>query len=227
MLKLLKALVVISILTVSSQALAFPKPATKPIISGGEIPWPLAHQYEITAENSGGLWLLEQKSGTRYYNVEILDQFEGMTFLRVSELDPNTFEVISWGEGFFKHEKPTTISVDYWSLYLDTNKKIKTDVGRYLYMYPSGDIGERPYMIRLVEVRTTINISLGLSIYPFGSTENNEHILGSRLQTKPLHCEPDVIPQEHSESLVCDLPEDPEKPVSPEEEPDEVEVIEI
>ena len=174
------------------------------ITAGGEIPWPLAHQYEITPENSRGLWKLEQKTGLKYYNVEILDQVGGTTFIRVSELDSETLKVVSWGEGFFKESSKKT-ATDFWSIYLDADKIASSlDVGRYLYMYPNGDISKRAHMIRLVEIRTVQSISLGLSIFSAGiSVEDKEHILGARMQEKPLDCR---IDDDALENLTCDFP---------------------
>ena len=203
-LKLVKSIVALVLFFVSFSAMA------EPIITGGEVPWPLAHQYRITAENSRGLWKLEQQQGMKYYNVEILDQVEGTTFVRVSELDPKTLKVVSWGEGFFKaSQQKTTISTDYWADYFIGGAHGIADVGRYLYMYPNGDITEAPYMLRLVEVRTSLNISLGISIYPLASALNKEHVLGSRLQEDPLNCRFNDPGTTLQDRLTCHFPEEP------------------
>lgn len=216
-LKWLKAGVILLVVFFSIGSQGLPSvPGLPAVMFGGEIPWPLAHQYEITPENSRGLWQLEQKSGLKYYNVEILDQVQGTTFIRVSELDPETFKVIFWGEGFFKSkakkDKHQNATIDYWSGYLDVDKiNGSMDVGHYLYMYPNGDITERAHMIRLVEVRAHQGVSLGLSIYPFigaGPAIEKEHVLGARMQEKPLDCRiDDDLPVDVIENLTCEFPD--------------------
>lgn len=195
----LKSAVILMVFFFSFQTLA------KPITMGGEIPWPLAHQYRITAENSRGLWKLTSQQGAKYYNVEILDQVNDITFVRVSEIDMKTFKVISWGEGFFKDSQQSQNSL--WSLYFDISVPNTVDVGRYFYMYPNGDITENPYMVRLVEVRNQFMTSLGISIYRNSATGGKQHVLGDRMQADPLDCRlDDVQDPEVIDSLTCELP---------------------
>ncbi|MCJ8278126.1 MAG: hypothetical protein MJK18_14895 [Bdellovibrionales bacterium] len=176
---------------------------------GGEIPWPIDSQFTVTAENSRGLWMLKHNGVQRLYNVEILDEVEGMTFIRVTEMDYETFQVISWGEGFFRTTtKKKIIGTGFWTDYLDVTTPAVKDVGRYLHMYPNGDILEKPYMLRLVEVRTQIGVALGLSMYPLagGTVSQYEHSLGSRLQKQPLHCEIDEDTRDGDNAdLKCDI----------------------
>ena len=60
-------------------------------------------------------------------------------------------------------------------------------MGRYLYMYPNGDLSAKPYLLRMVEVETSIGRVLGLSVINYVE-KSSKHYLGTRLLKEPLDC---------------------------------------
>ena len=159
--------------------------------AGGEIPWPLSRQHEMTVQNSQGLWLAWTPSGRRYYNVEIVDGIFGATWMRVSEIDAESQEVISMGENFF---------------FGGSSKcKESKDRGRYLTMFSNGD-EKKPHKLRLVELDFEWGSYLGISIYPDVIDDEGDHRVGHRTRRKPVSCE-----WENTSHFSCDM----EKPGNP------------
>ncbi len=169
---------------------------------GGEIPWPLSSQHVVTMTNSRGLWKLDNKDSSMIFNVEIVSRDSGYDWIRVSELDPESYTVLSWGEGFFRTTTDEAEDQSSFSdIYLD--KEAPQDrYGRYIYMFPNGDLNQSPYLIRLVEVETQLGYVLGLSIINL-IDKDFEHYLGVRLHTEPLNC---VEHEKKIENLSCFLP---------------------
>ncbi len=169
---------------------------------GGEIPWPLSSQHVVTMTNSRGLWKLDNKTSSMVFNVEIVSRDNGYDWIRVSELDPKSYRVISWGEGFFRtSDNEASDQSSFSDIYLD--KETPQDRhGRYIYMFPNGDLSQPPYLIRLVEVETPLGYVLGLSIINLVE-KDYEHYLGVRLHTQPLNC---VEHEKNEENLNCFLP---------------------
>ena len=172
---------------------------------GGEIPWPLSVQEVVTVKNSKGLWQLEDKNNTRLFNVEMKDDDRsGWDWIRVSEIDPKTYDVISWGEGFFSPNQklPPIPNSSFSQINLDILNGKKDSHGRYLSMFPNGDTTKHPYMLRMVEVKTTLGNVLGLSVIEYVE-KNYEHMLGTRIMKKPLSCFESEKKQ--NEELTCYL----------------------
>ena len=156
---------------------------------GGEIPWPLSNQSVVTVANSQGLWKLENKDISRLFNVEMTRDKEGESdWIRVSELNPKTYQVISWGEGLFKlGPKPLKSQSSFWNLAVEGVGDEKDRYGRYLTMFPNGDISQPPYLLRMVEVKTALGRVLGLSVIDTNK-KSLEHFLGTRILSLPLDC---------------------------------------
>lgn len=154
--------------------------------TGGEVPWPLSKQQIITVQNSQGVWQLESGQRFRLFNVEILSQQTGEDWIRVAELDDMN-QVVAWGDGFFANGKKSLGGI--W-----TSTGVKDGLGRYLYMYPNGDLEKRPFQVRLVEVKTPAGHVLGVSVIDT-ILNKAEHMLGQRLASQPLKCSkrPDSI----------------------------------
>ncbi len=157
------------------------------INAGGEIPWPLSVQHLMTVQNSKGLWKLGDGQQSKLYNVEMrADTSSGYDWIRVSELDPETYHVISWGEGYFSPAPGQNAQSSYSDISLDTQMQ-QDKRGRYLTMYANGDLSSHPYLIRMVEVETTLGNVLGLSIIEYVE-KKYDHFLGTREMTDPLSC---------------------------------------
>ena len=169
-------------------AVALTNSAFSNISFGGEIPWPLSIQHAVTVKNTKGLWKMKSGKDTRLFNVEMRkDSRSGFDWIRVSELNPETYKVLSWGEGFFTPgEKEATIQSSFSSVGLETNGKVDTR-GKYLHMFTNGDLESQPYLIRMVEVETTLGNVLGLSVIDY-SDNDYDHMLGTRIMKKPLGC---------------------------------------
>jgi hypothetical protein len=170
-------------------------PQYKTVEAGGEIPWPLSNQRVITMNNSKGLWRLENSLDTKLFNVEIMGG-EGSDWVRVAELHPRSLEVLSWGEGYFSNCKADTIDSDcknlktlnsFSNIFLGPVEKNDDHLGRYLDMFPNGDLDSNSYLLRLVEVKTSVGNVLGLSIINF-EEKKYEHFLGTRLLANPMRC---------------------------------------
>jgi len=157
---------------------------------GGEVPWPLSNQKVVSVDNTRGLWKLRSGSFEKVFNVEMISHKNGMDWIRVSELDPKSFQVISWGEGFFRQVSASNSQSSYSSISLGDLVGSADRLGRYIYMFPNGDIKEHSYLIRLVEVETSVGQVLGISVIRF-MDQNYEHLLGQRLLKKPLSCQQD------------------------------------
>ena len=170
---------------------------------GGEIPWPLSIQHVVTVQNSKGLWKLESKNKKRMFNVEMeSDIRSGFDWIRVSELDPKTYEVISWGEGFFTPPKKSTPESSFSNILTDVgpvNSTGKDKYGRYLSMFRNGDFNEHPYMLRMVEVETTLGHVLGLTVIEYSNGMKYQHFLGTRVLEVPLGC----VENDRSDNLKC------------------------
>ena len=193
-----KLSLVISVVLVSSQLTA--KPWTDPF-AGGEIPWPLSVQHMITVKNSRGLWKLEDNLGERMFNVEMsTDGRSGFDWIRVSELDPKSYVVKSWGEGFFSSGSKKGSDSSYSNITLGPSLGQKDPHGRYLTMFPNGDVTKKPFIIRMVEVDTSLGVVLGLSVIT-GFPQELEHMLGSRVMEDPLSC----AKSNKTEKLTCYL----------------------
>ncbi len=155
---------------------------------GGEIPWPLSIQHAVTVQNSKGLWRLGDGQQSRLFNVEMrADSRSGFDWIRVSELHPESYEVISWGEGYFSPTAINHTESSYSNVNLETGIGKKDSRGRYITMYTNGDLTDHPYMIRLVEVETTLGNVLGLSILEYVE-KSFDHLLGTRVMVEPLSC---------------------------------------
>lgn len=188
----LKTLLFSVVLLVSSLTFASPLPQ-----AGGEIPWPLSNQHVVTVNHGQGLWNLNSNTDSIYFNVEVVAKDNGYDWIRVAELDKVTFEVLSWGEGFFSKNKKKTCST-----YSNIGVSQSMDApGRYIYMFPSGDLKNHPYLIRIVEVETPVGFMLGVSIINMIEKEY-EHFLGSLVLKHPLACQ-----EENSSKgeLVCHI----------------------
>lgn len=157
---------------------------------GGEVPWPLSNQKVVSADNTRGLWKLRAGSYEKVFNVEMISHKNGTDWIRVSELDPKSFQVISWGEGFFRQMSASNSQSSYSSISLGDFVGPADRLGRYIYMFPNGDIKERPYLVRLVEVETSVGNVLGISVIRF-MDQDFEHLLGRRLMKNPLACQQD------------------------------------
>ena len=154
---------------------------------GGEVPWPLSNQKVVSVDNTRGLWKLRAGSYEKVFNVEMISHTNGIDWIRVSELDPKSFKVISWGEGFFRRVSTASSQSSYSSISLGDFVGPADRLGRYIYMFPNGDIKEHPYLVRLVEVETSVGNVLGISLIRF-MDQDFEHLLGRRLLKKPLSC---------------------------------------
>lgn len=177
---------------------------------GGEIPWPLANQREVTESNSVGMWKLYYKNEVKTFNVEMIENQNGFDWIRVSELHPETYEVISWGEGFFLRCDKNPVGAyckmkqgggtsSYSNIFLSNLGSGKDRYGRYIEMYPNGSFEKSSYLLRLVEVQTSIGNVLGLSI--INHTEKNLfHYLGVRHLDAPLNCTESL---DNFETLSC------------------------
>ena len=76
------------------------------VATGGEIPWPYSTQRVVTVKNSRGLWELGNGKNLKLFNVEMKhDSRSGFDWIRVSRLDTKTYEVVSWGEGYYRSKK--------------------------------------------------------------------------------------------------------------------------
>jgi hypothetical protein len=186
MLKVLKLFIFLGLFFPSSLAWS-QAPQDAPFTFGGEVPWPLSSQKVVTVENARGLWRLEMKGYTKLFNVEMISHSNGLDWIRVSELDSESYKVISWGEGFFRQGGSASQQSSYSNIQLGDFLGPADRIGRYIYMFPNGDIKEQPYLIRLVEVETSIGHVLGLSVIRFIDMEF-EHMLGRRVLATPLPC---------------------------------------
>lgn len=168
--------------------------------SGGEIPWPLSNQEVVSATHSQGLWKLGNQDGDKIFNVEIVtDPRSRFDWIRVAEMDVNTWEVVSWGEGFFSHAPKIYQGP---SSFFDVSVRpggANDKMGRYLTMFPNGDLKNDSYLVRLVEVKTSLGNVLGLSILDFRSMQF-DHYLGTRMMTQPLTCDEKPV---RNENLTC------------------------
>ncbi len=167
---------------------------------GGEIPWPLSIQHAVTVKNSKGLWQLEGKSSSRLFNVEISsDAQSGFDWIRVAELNPKDYSVINWGEGYFSQSSVAgSPDSSYSTITLGPSLGKKDPHGRYLTMYSNGKASKHPYLIRMVEVETTLGNVLGLSLIEYSQNEF-EHMLGTRVQKEPMSC----LESDKDEKLDC------------------------
>lgn len=191
MLKVLRsiclALMFIWFAPASAEAPVEPSQEERQIALGGEVPWPLSNQRPVTAENAAGLWRLDVDEYSMLFNVEMISYGQGVDWIRVSELDKNTLEVITWGEGFFKSTEIGSTESSYSSILLGDSMGASDRIGRYIYMFPNGDIQQRPYLVRLVEVETSVGSVLGMSVIKF-SDSTLKHMLARRVLAKPLPC---------------------------------------
>ena len=154
--------------------------------AGNEIPWPYSAQQPMTEENSKGLWWVPTYEGSVLYNVEVFDNENGESWMRVTEMDPWTYEVLSSGEG----------------TYCNKDEEDGGRSGRYVYMFPHAKHPElSSYPLHLAEVATEWGVALGTSIYK--DNQNPEHALGYKEREEPLNCD---YPS-HSSDLVCEKPE--------------------
>lgn len=169
----------------------------KPLQAGGEIPWPLSNQHVVTVNHGTGLWSLDSYDSSMYFNVEIQTNEKGYDWIRVAELNKETFEVISWGEGFFSNELKEVAS-GYTNFSVNPQKDA---YGRYLHMFPKGDLKKNPYVLRLVEVETPIGFLLGLSIIHVVEGDY-EHFLGQRVLKNPLKCKEGKV---DTDNLTCEI----------------------
>ena len=156
---------------------------------GGEIPWPLSNQRAVSASTSQGLWDLKAHDTRKLYNVEIVtDEESGYDWIRVAEIDAENYQVISWGEGIFRTNAYSYRKIQSSFFDVTTQPGKQKDVhGRYITMFPNGDINEPPYLLRLVEVQTSVGHVLGLSVIHY-IEYRYEHMLGKRILEKPLRC---------------------------------------
>ncbi len=164
----------------------------KVIQFGGEIPWPLSNQRPVSESSSKGLWDLESYGTRKMFNVEIVSEKSGYDWIRVAEIDPHTYEVLSWGEGIFRQVENVIVKGKKQSSFFDLNTKPGSEkedtYGRYITMFPNGDFTKQPYVIRLVEVKTSLGHVLGLSIIHY-IEQTYEHLLGRRVLGTPLECD--------------------------------------
>ncbi|MCB0379498.1 MAG: hypothetical protein KDD33_13480 [Bdellovibrionales bacterium] len=170
---------------------------------GGEIPWPFLDQTRINKASSEGLWKITTLDKKEHLlNVEMLEnEDKELTWLRVSELDLETYEVISWGEGFYQKGGNSVSTEDGIPLPLAKDK-----VGQYIYLFSSSDYLQDPILLRLVQVKLKIGDALGVSIYPVRRGETAEHMLGVRMLETPLSCTPNQDLNATAD-LICELPD--------------------
>lgn len=156
--------------------------------AGGEIPWPLSNQRVVTVKNSQGLWELGIGKKRQLFNLEMKhDSRSGYDWVRVAKINQKTFKVTSWGEAFFRRG-PVKVQNGYSSFFsVGLNPAGPDKHGRYLNMYPNGDLDSQPYVLRMVEVQTSIGRVLGLSVINYVE-QNTDHYLGTRLLEEPLYC---------------------------------------
>lgn len=174
--------------------------AQVPTQFGGEIPWPLSNQHVVTVKNSKGLWSMGQKGKKKIFNVEMItNQRSGTDWIRVSELDPKTYEVISWGEGFFTETEYSSIESrsSFWDVTVGKDEVDRH--GRYLNMFPNGSLEEHPYLLRVVEVETAVGNVLGLSVLHYVEKQY-DHFLGQRIMKEPLSCQ---MQEDEAEEMSC------------------------
>ena len=148
-----------------------------PSFAGGEIPWPFSQQFQVSEENSEGLWLVPTADGYRYFNVEIHSQEDGFFWIRITEIDPETHEILYYGEGFFCNHGEQHQSADQ-----------NPDVIKYLFLFPNAGSEYRPRLVRVAEVQLDWGMYLGLSLLYPSDTEESEHHIGTRTLKKPLQC---------------------------------------
>lgn len=173
---------VVAVLMMASSAFAG---GNQGVITGSEIPWPYSAQQPITEENSKGLWWANTENGPILYNVEIFDNNQGHSWMRVTEMDPWTYEIQTYGEGFFcKDEEPN-----------------EGKDGRFVFMFTHAKQEREPYPLHIAEVDMGWGVLLGLSIYQ--EIDNPDHILGYRQRKEPLDC---YYPS-HTVDLVCEKPD--------------------
>ena len=170
-------------------AVALTNSAFSNINFGGEIPWPLSIQHAVTVQNSKGLWRLKSGQDTRVFNVEMRkDSRSGFDWIRVSEFNPETYEVISWGEGFFSPNKPVTQPESSFSnVGIETSAGKVDSLGRYIHMFANGDLNSHPYLLRMVEVETQLGNVLGISVIDY-TGKKYKHMLGTRVFKEPFGC---------------------------------------
>ncbi len=171
---------------------------------GGEIPWPLSVQHSISASNSKGLWEVKHQQTTKLLNVEISeDTISGFDWIRVSELEPETYNVIAWGEGFFSPGKSGDggPQSSFSSVAIGSGLPAQDTHGRYITMFPNNSgLEGSSYLLRIVEVETLIGNVLGVSVIEYKNQEF-DHMLGRRLFENPLAC----VENEQRERLSCYL----------------------
>lgn len=163
------------------------------VMLGGEIPWPLADQRVVTVDNSKGLWKLRSDKSVKYFNVEMLTRTSGRQWIRVSHLDPMTFEVLSWGVGVFEScSESNTVGCSearlrssFSDIFLGSVEAQPEDLGRYITMLPNANLKDFTYLVRLVEIETSMGRFLGLSTL---KSKRDEHFLGTRVLEEPLRC---------------------------------------
>lgn len=188
----------------------------KPIYQfGGEIPWPLSNQRMVTVDHSAGLWRLENREAEKFFNLEMNQGEDGFDWIRISHLDTKTLKVISWGEGtFLRCEADSELETcrskktggsSFSNILLDSQNKDQNDqFGRYIHMYPNGDFTRRPYLVRLVEVKTSLGNVLGVSVVNYVE-KDFEHLLGVRVLGEPLACN---LAGHWNKSLTCEFSKD-------------------
>jgi hypothetical protein len=157
---------------------------------GGEIPWPLSNQRAVSESTSQGLWDLQSHDTRKLFNVEIVTDHEsGYDWIRVAEIDPENYTVMSWGEGIFRSGAFTRTQWQSSFFDVTTQPGAKSDkYGRYITMFPNGDINEPPYLLRLVEVKTAVGHVLGLSVIHY-IDYRYDHMLGQKILDQPLRCD--------------------------------------
>lgn len=179
------------------------------VIFGDEIPWPFSEQFEISKEHSEGLWMIKHLDGSEsYLNLEMVEtQDHHVSWMRVSELDVDTLEVISWGEGYFCNSSTTQAIV------FENSIPIQDEIGKYVYMFQNGNFNIAPYLLRLVEVNSGTGPVLGVSTYFASKEVEPTHVLGLRVLKKPFECklESNEGAADTSDRMVCELTDMREK----------------
>jgi hypothetical protein len=167
---------------------------------GGEIPWPLSVQHPVTVEHSKGLWKLGDGQSSRLFNVEMrTDSQSGFVWIRVAEMDPESMQVYAWGDGYFSPSHTSDIDSSYSNIHFDKPGQNQDKMGRYVTMFPNGDTQARPYVLRMVEVETTLGNVLGLSILDYKKMDY-DHFLGTRVMDEPMSCD-----ESRKKGLTCYL----------------------
>ena len=146
--------------------------------AGGEIPWPLDIQHQLSESSSQGMWFVNVEDESYLYNVEILRSTENLIFVRVSILEFQTKAVVSQGEAFIWNRKDSRDYADPQG----------ADPGAYLFMKPI-DSKAKGFFIRAVELKTGLNTTLGLTVFSGFPPFDLLNGVAYRIRRQPMFCD--------------------------------------